>query len=299
MIKGTLFPDRLNVLLLFGDNTNLFEEKLITGFIDNDIIQVDENSYLKEKIAVYTKPYGGEDKNDIEPGCLYYLKNEFIEFAIEVETGRSLSHLRKNYYEIEDYSRHQWIFARILKCYLSAFSVNKIDYPYTSVFIECFSDIAKESILLYEGVFGNQFNLKDVKVKLSSDLLINRTGYKLKSLIYNTKINLFINQLISNNFIDSKDREKFKRFLQGEIIAEKIDWKRELRYLVYFIKKLNEKKFKNPTYLLSPPGQKWKCLYSIFSYLHSDLPDKFDITYSKLGKKYQKEIDSLFDSLSL
>ncbi len=59
--------------------------------------------------------------------------------------------------------------------------------------------------------------------------------------------------------------------------------------------KLTDKKGKVPVYLRKLPGQKWKYLYSIFTHSQSDIPDKFYETYNKLGKKYQQEIDSLFD----
>ena len=222
MIKGSQFPDRLDTLLLFEDNRTLFEKELITGFRDNYIKEIVEYEHDQREIKVYLYPYG--DDIDREPGCSFYQKDDLIEIAIEEETRRALIHLQKNYKERNDYSWHQWIFARILKCYLAALKVSENDYPYKNLFIECFADVVKKSISLYEGIFGTQFNnLKVVKVELQSIQTQNTTGFQLKPEIYKN-INHFTNGLIVSGFIDEADSEKFKKFLKGKKPTEKIDW---------------------------------------------------------------------------
>lgn len=298
MIKGKLFPDRLGVLLLFGDDINRFEKKLIIGFRDNEIKQVVEYNSLQTEITVNLYPDGSEDDNNEEPVNTTYLKNELIEIAIETETNRALQHLQINYFEVNDYSWHQWIFARILKCYLSAQKVSEDDYPYKNFFLECFTDIVRKNIFLYEGIFGNQFNLKDVNKILSNIPPENKTGYQLKPVILFNNASRFIDGLVSYGFIDSKDVKNFKTFLNGKKPAEKIDWKKDLRFFVFLIIKLvGRDSHKNPIYLTVRPSKHWVQLYSMFSFEKEELPEKFNVRFNKLGKKPQQKITNLLEIL--
>ena len=308
VIKGTtvITLDKLKALLLFGDNPSLFEKEIIRGFHD-DYIDGDTYNFYREEVEVLTQESIGDGEYNTLKAITAYPKNELIEYAIDVETYRSIAFLESNYNKNYDYSHHQWLFARILKCYLSSFNVGIIDYPYRDYYIEYFSEIVKKSLLLYRGIFDNQLNIREVNIRLKSQLQNNKTGYKLKQFIYKTKIRRFTECLVSKGYINSKDCDRFKQFLLGEYPQveeyphEKIEWLKELRYLVYFITKLNEKiekKDKMGKYLLSPPGHKWKNLSAIFQHNQSSLPEKFYETYSKLGRKGQTEVNSIIDLLN-
>lgn len=299
MISGISKTDKsLKTLLYFGDDPLLFEKEIITEF-DDGIISGKTYNFSKQEVQVKVEEHIDEDVTDTRIETISYSKNDLIEYAIDIATYRAIEFLQKNYYQVDDYGKHQWIFARIQKCYLSAFEVTNDDYPYRDHFIKSFTEIVRKSHLLYSKIFVNQFNLTDVEKKLNSFPKPNMTGFKLKLDIYYTKTKPFTERLIDHGFIDSKDCEKFKQFLQGEIPAGIIDWKKTLGYLVYFINKLIEENDKGPVYVLSIPGQQWKYLKRIFSYKLKDLPENFPENYSKLGKKQQKEIDFIFESLKI
>jgi hypothetical protein len=140
MIKGiSISKNSLKVLLLFGDDPFLFEKEIITGFSDG-IILGDTYNFSKEEVNVYVSESVGEDENITTIETTKYPKNNLIEYAIDVETYRSLDNLLENYYKVEDYSKHQWIFARILKCYLNAFKINIVVFPYRDYFIRLYID---------------------------------------------------------------------------------------------------------------------------------------------------------------
>jgi hypothetical protein len=294
MIKGPTFVKSLDVLLLFGEDPVRFEQDLIHGFYD-EFVFGDSYNFYTEEVKVLVREYQDDETYTDKIEITSYPKIDLIKYAIDVETYRALGILQGNYYKIQNYCKHKWIFARITNCFLTACKISIVDYPYRDYFLNCFAEIVQESISLYGGIFSDLPNLRDVKNKLQSLPKGNITGYKLKTPFCHTKINPFTNRLITKGYIDLDDRDKFKQFLFGEIPVEKIEWKKEPRHLVYFIKKLNEKRNKNPQYLESPPGQKWKYLYLIFSHSQSNLPEKFYEKFSKLGKKYQKHIDLLFE----
>lgn len=305
MITGEKVKNRLNVLLLFGDDMPRFEKELILGFHDTYFNGKTYDFYNESIEVTYEEPLVDGEHNTVV-SREKYPKNKLIEYAIEVETYRALNYLVEDYYKIQDYSQHQWTFARIIKCYISDSAININDYPYKNVFIEYLTLIVKESIRLYEGIFWKQFNLAIVMKKLS-DTNSNATGYKLKPRIYAAKVKLFTDRLINEGYIDPKDGDKLKQFLQGEFPKERIEWIPKLHLFVYFIKKLTEKKKDIPTndkkvdpgiYLISVPKQKWKNLYSIFNHNHSILPEKVDENFNKLGRKLQKKIDSIFEILT-
>lgn len=290
MIRGKPYSGRLNVLLLFGDDMNRFEKELIIGYRDNEIGKIVEYEIRKTELIICVDPNGSDE----ERGFLNYPINEFIEFAIEAETGRALIHLKKDYEERNDYSWHQWIFARILKCYLLALNISETDCPYKNIFIEYFTEIVEKSISLYEAIFGPHFyNLKTVKEKLKLAPKKIESGFKVKSEFF-LNISKFTDGLITDGFIEQKDSKYFKEFLKGSIPSAKIDWKKELRFLTYLINQLISEEFSGkPKYLLSPPKQQWKNLDKIFTFKHSSLPPKFNNKFNKLGEKSQKKINSL------
>lgn len=297
MIKGTPRKARsLNALLCFGDDKLLFEKEIITGLTAGGILG-DTYNFYKEEVDIYEHEYLME--GDAESGptiqTISFPKNELIEYAIHIEAQNALNFLQNNYNKSDNYSAHQWIFARILKCYLSAFDVSIADYPYRDLFIEYFTEIVKKSLFLYKGIFGKQFNLKEVRSKLITDLRTNETGYRLQPILYGLKIKPFIDGLIAGDFVDSKDEDALKLFFHGDLPNKKIVWKRELRYFVYFIKKLTGEKDKSTLYLMSCPTQRWKHLDEFFS--HPDLTGKFYENFYVLGKKRKKEIDLIFDTL--
>lgn len=297
MIKGTHRGIRsLKTLLYFGGDQNLFEKEIIHG-IDDGIILGNTYNFSKEEVDVYVQERIDEDVTETTIQTVKYPKDQLIEYSLDIETYHCIDFLRKNFYEEDNYGKHQWLFARILKCYLSAFNINQVECPYRDVFIEYFSEIVKVSLSLYDGLFDFHANLKKTKDKLKAPPASNITGFKLKPYLLATiETNGFIDYFITEKFIDVKDRDLFKTFLQGKIPAELIEWKRELKYFVYFINKLIEKHGVTPTYLITPPGQQWKNLRDIFS--HPDLTGKFYERFNKLGKKPKKCVDVAFEILA-
>ena len=297
MIKGTQKgTNSIKTLLYFGDDQGLFEKELIKGFTDG-IILGNTYNFSKEKVDVYVQEQVEKNVTETRIETIEYPKNDLIVYAIDVETMYSLNFLQKNFYAENDYGKHQWLYARILKCYLSAFDVSHVKCTYRDVFIEYFSQIVKMSLSLYDGLFDSQANLKKAKDKLKAPPASNITGFKLKAYLLATiETNGFIDYFITEKFIDVKDRDFFKTFLQGKIPAELIEWKREMKYFVYFINKLIEKHDDTPTYLFLPPGQQWKNLGDIFS--HPNLTGKFYERFNKLGKKKKKYVDVAFEILA-
>lgn len=164
----------------------------------------------------------------------------------------------------------------------------KDDIVWTNLFGKILED--KTATKNFEEAYQNSIN-RNVSKQDDSNI----TGFKLKAQFSNKHMGDFYQQLITNGFILTLiDIKLFNSFFRGEIPERKINWRKDLHELKYFIDCIC-----NDEILEKKPGQQWKYIDKIFTHDRKKLPENWQRNHNKLKDNKKKDIINLITDMLL